>query len=129
LPTGNESLLRFKEQAMTEYLLAKDSLSIIERVTKSIVQNLPSGHANIEQVASDLFLSTRKLQRLLHFEDTSFIVLLNRIRQDLAERYIKDKNMDLTEIAFLLGFSEQSTFSRSFKRWTGISPTKYRKAA
>jgi len=114
---------------MTEYLLAKDSLSIIERVTKSIVQNLPSGHANIEQVASDLFLSTRKLQRLLHFEDTSFIVLLNRIRQDLAERYIKDKNMDLTEIAFLLGFSEQSTFSRSFKRWTGISPTKYRKAA
>jgi AraC-like DNA-binding protein len=129
LPTGNDALLRFKEQAMTDYLLAKDSLALIPRVTKCIAHHLPSGDANIEKVASDLFMSTRKLQRLLKEEDTSFIELLNTIRQDLAEQYVKDRNMDLTEIAFLLGFSEQSTFSRSFKRWTGTSPTKFRKAA
>jgi len=49
--------------------------------------------------------------------------------QAAASRYVRDQNMDLTEIAFLLGFSELSTFSRSFKRWTGKSPIQCRKAA
>ena len=72
-------------------------------------------------------MSKRKLQRLLHDEGTSFMTILNETREDIAKQYVRDKDMDLTEIAFLLGFSEQSTFSRSFKRWTGTSPSSFRK--
>lgn len=129
LPSGNKEMLEMKEQVMTQYLAAKDSDSLIARVTKSIVEHLPSGDATLDKVASELFLSTRKLQRLLQEEGTSFIALLNETRMNIARKYIKDKSMDLTEIAFLLGFSDQSTFSRSFKRWTGNSPSKFRKTS
>ncbi|MEJ2333526.1 MAG: helix-turn-helix transcriptional regulator, partial [Desulfobulbaceae bacterium] len=83
---------------------------------------------SLDNVASVLCVGTRKLQRMLQQEATSFIALLNETRMELAKKYVLDKSMDMTEIAFLLGFAEQSTFSRSFKRWTGQSPSQYRKA-
>ena len=127
LPSGNKDLAEFSDQAMTQYLSAKTSDALIARVVKIIVEHLPSGNATIDNVATELFLSTRKLQRLLREKETSFIALLNETRKDIAKQYVRDKDMDLTEISFLLGFSEQSTFSRSFKRWTGKSPSSYRK--
>jgi AraC-like DNA-binding protein len=127
LPSGNKDMLEWKEQAMTQYLLVKDSKSLVPKVKKNIVEHLPSGNATVDIIASELFFSTRKLQRLLQEEGTSFIALLNETRKDIAKQYVRDKDMDLTEIAFLLGFSEQSTFSRSFKRWTGQSPSSFRK--
>jgi len=127
LPSGNKDLAEFSDQAMTQYLSGKGSDSLVSKVVKIIVEHLPSGNATIDNVASELFFSTRKLQRLLQEEGTSFITLLNETRKDIAQQYVRDKTMDLTEISFLLGFSEQSTFSRSFKRWTGKSPSSYRK--
>lgn len=126
LPSGNKDMAEFNDQAMNKYLLAKDSDPLVSRVTKIIVEHLPSGDATIEKAASELYMSKRKLQRLLHDEGTSFIALLNETREDIAKQYVRDKDMNLTEIAFLLGFSEQSTFSRSFKRWTGKSPSSFR---
>lgn len=127
LPSGNKDMAEFNDQAMNKYLLAKNSDPLVARVTKIIVEHLPSGDATIEKAASELYMSKRKLQRLLRDEGTSFIALLNETREDIAKQYVRDKDMNLTEIAFLLGFSEQSTFSRSFKRWTGKSPSSYRK--
>ncbi|MFW2368538.1 MAG: AraC family transcriptional regulator [Desulforhopalus sp.] len=127
LPSGNKDMAEFNDQAMNKYLLTKDSDPLVSRVTKIIVEHLPSGDATIEKAASELYMSKRKLQRLLHDEGTSFIALLNETREDIAKQYVRDKDMNLTEIAFLLGFSEQSTFSRSFKRWTGKSPSSFRK--
>jgi AraC-like DNA-binding protein len=127
LPSGNKDMAEFNDQAMNKYLLAKNSDPLVSRVTKIIVEHLPSGDASIEKAASELYMSKRKLQRLLRDEGTSFIALLNETREDIAKQYVRDKDMNLTEIAFLLGFSEQSTFSRSFKRWTGKSPSSYRK--
>ncbi len=127
LPSGNKDMAEFNDQVMTKYLLSNKSDPLVLRVTKIIVEHLPSGDATVEKAASELFFSTRKLQRLLQEEGTSFIELLNETRMNIAKKYVQDKNMDLTEIAFLLGFSEQSTFSRSFKRWTGRSPSSYRK--
>lgn len=128
LPSGNKDLVEWKEQAMTKYLDTKESESLIPQVTKIIAEHLPSGDVTVEKTAAELFLSTRKLQRLLQEEGTSFLTLLNEVRKDIAEQHVKNKDMDLTEIAFLLGFSEQSTFSRSFKRWTGMSPSSFRNA-
>ena len=69
----------------------------------------------------------RTLQRQLKMEGTTFKTLLNEIRIELASKYILDSQLSLTEISFMLGFSEISSFSRAFKRWLGKSPTDYRK--
>lgn len=112
---------------MMKYIKSLNEYTLITRVRKSIVEHLPSGLANIEKVASGLNMSTRTLQRMLQQEETSFITILNESRMELALQYVNDPKMDMTEIAFLLGFSEQSSFSRSFKRWTGKSPVLYRR--
>jgi len=113
---------------MVKYIDSLNNIDLITRVKKIVAENLPSGNASLDNVASVLCMGTRKLQRLLKQEKTSFITLLNDTRMVLAKQYVLDENIDLTEIAFMLGFAEQSTFSRSFKRWTGQSPSHYRKA-
>lgn len=129
LPSGNEELAAVNEQLMTGYLDTLDDEGLITKIKRIIVEHLPSGNATVETAAAQLYISTRTLQRQLHQEGTSFFTLLNETRQKLASQYVRDKNMDLTEVAFLLGFAELSTFSRSFKRWTGTPPIQYRKAA
>lgn len=74
-------------------------------------------------------MSVRSLQRKLQQSGTSFRQLLDQTREELARQYICDRGADLTEIAFLLGFSEHSAFSRAFKRWTGQTPSDMRRAA
>jgi AraC-like DNA-binding protein len=71
-------------------------------------------------------MSVRSLQRNLKKFGTTFGSVLDETRKDLAEHYVSDLKEDLTEVAFKLGYSEQSSFSRAFKRWTGISPSAYR---
>jgi AraC-like DNA-binding protein len=129
LPGQSEELASSCDQMMTRYLKSLSEHDLVTRVKKAIVGYLPSGEATLDNVATDLYMSTRTLQRSLQQEDTSFHSLLNESRMELAMDYVKDPKMDLTEVAFLLGFSELSSFSRSFKRWTGDSPAKYRKAA
>jgi AraC-like DNA-binding protein len=74
-------------------------------------------------------MSSRKLQRQLQSAGTTFNTLLNEIRQDLAKKYLREQHNNITEIGFLLGFSESRAFSRAFKRWLGVTPSEYRKAA
>ncbi len=73
-------------------------------------------------------MSPRQLNRRLKEEQTSFKIILVECRRELAEQYISDSSLSLTEISFLLGFSEASSFSRAFRRWTGQSPTEARAA-
>ncbi len=127
LPLNIVELASFNDQLMTKYLTSRDDDDLLIRVKKCIVEHLPSGNATVDNIASDLFYSSRKFQRLLQQEGTSFLALLNDTRMQLAKEYVHKKNADMTEIAFLLGFSELSAFSRSFKRWTGKSPSQYRK--
>jgi AraC-like DNA-binding protein len=68
------------------------------------------------------------MQRMLKKQNTTFAALHDEVRVNLAKYYVKDVRSDLTEIAFLLGFSELSTFSRAFKRLIGQSPSQYRNA-
>jgi len=67
-------------------------------------------------------MSTRNLQRRLDDEGTSYKALLNDARASLARSYVREGRLSVTEIAFVLGFAETSTFSRAFRRWTGKSP-------
>ncbi|WP_270729124.1 AraC family transcriptional regulator [Shimia sp. Alg240-R146] len=92
------------------------------RVEKSIVDRLSSGQANIETVSHDLGMSSRTLARRLADVETTYQKVLSNLRKSLAERYLKDVAMSQTEIAFLLGYSDVSSFSSAFKRWTGHAP-------
>ncbi len=66
------------------------------------------------------------VHRRLQQEGTTFRVILNEVRSELADQYIQDSSLNLNEISYLLGFSEMSSFSRAFKRWTGDPPSFYR---
>lgn len=129
LPGKNKELADLGDQRMNTYINSLDKHALTSKVKKCIAEHLPTGDATVDNIASELLLSTRTLQRMLQQEGTTFLNLLNETRKDLALSYVRDKTMDLTEVAFLLGFAELSTFSRSFKRWTGSSPARFRKAA
>jgi AraC-like DNA-binding protein len=88
----------------------------------------PSGGVVDEKVAETLHMSERRLQRRLNEVGTTFRTLLEGVLKDLASTYVSDPDIELVEDALLLGFSDQSAFSRAFKRWTGFSPSKVRLA-
>lgn len=125
---ANPQLARLNDQVMIEYLgkLKKDD--IIDRVTAAIIDMLPSGGIADEKVAETLNMSVRSLQRRLKEVGSTFRTLLEAVRKDLAATYVRDPDIELVEVAFLLGFSDQSAFSRAFKRWAGKSPSEARKS-
>ena len=127
LRSGDEYLAQFHDRIMEDYISTLSKVRLIRSVQRVLANQLPDGQVTVDAVAKELGMSTRKLQRDLKIEGTTYQELLNSTRKDLAQRYVKDGHSDLTEVAFILGFADLSTFSRSFKRWTGVSPSRYRK--
>ena len=127
LPIGNPQLAKICDQYISSYLAELDKNNIVQRVKGAIIDMLPSGGVSGERVAERLNMSTRSLQRKLQDARTTFGSLLEEVRQELAEHYIHDSTVSLTEIAFVLGYSEYSSFWRAYKRWTKTSPSAIRK--
>jgi AraC-like DNA-binding protein len=125
----NPEIARIHDQIIIRYLADMNKDDIVQRAKGAIVKLLPSGKISDDKVAGELFMSVRSMQRNLQKRDTTFGQLLDQVRQELAKEYVTDKNISLTEVAFVLGFSEQSVFSKAFKRWTGRTPSDVRKAA
>jgi AraC-like DNA-binding protein len=98
----------------------------LERVSGCIVAELSRGEPTLLSIARRLHMSPRSLQRRLQQEGSSLQSLLGDLRADLAVRYLGESRESISEVAFLLGFSEVSTFHRAFKRWTGETPAAYR---
>jgi len=128
LTGANPQLARLNDQVMIEYLAKVDKDDIVNRVTAVIVDMLPSGGVVDEKVAETLGMSVRGLQRRLKETGTTFRTILDAARKDLSSTYVRDPDIELAEVAFLLGFSDQSAFSRAFKRWTGKPPSEVRKS-
>jgi len=127
LPIGNPQLAKLHDQYIIRYLSGLNKDNIVQRVKGAIMDMLPSGGVSNERVAQKLNMSTRSLQRKLHTGKTTFRRLLDEVRQELAENYVQDSTINLMEIAFILGYSEYSSFSRAYKCWKGISPGEVRK--
>ena len=87
-----------------------------------IARNVSNGHPNMERIARLVGLSGRTLQRRLGERGLVWKTLVEEVRRELALRYLKDDSTSLTEIAFLLGYSDLSAFDRAFRRWTGTTP-------
>lgn len=71
-------------------------------------------------------MSVRSLQRRLNEEELTWKQLVERTRRTLVERHLKVPGTTVTQLAFLLGFSDVSSFSRAFKKWYGVSPSQFR---
>jgi len=100
---------------------------VSERVRSILLSSLRYRFPDINSVASKLNMSSRTLQRQLSSERTSFKELLQDTRSDLAKQLLTQKSFTISEISFMLGYSDLGNFSRSFKRQTGQSPQEYRK--
>jgi AraC-like DNA-binding protein len=94
---------------------------------RSVMAELLGDGAPSALVAKGLAMSVRSLQRRLSEERTTYTAVLDSLREELARRYLADSDLAISEVAFLLGFSEQSSFHRAFKRWTGAAPGAWRK--
>jgi AraC-like DNA-binding protein len=126
LPGGNPELAQYSDQVAAECLARLDKDRIVTQVYAKLIEQLPSGEPTEEKVAQALHMSLRSLQRRLSEEATSYRGILDRTREELASEYLKQRHLSLGEIAFMLGFSDSSNFSRAFKRWTGLAPSNYR---
>jgi AraC-like DNA-binding protein len=122
LPTANPVLLRVNDQLLTEYMAHLDRSEIPLQVQAKLVQTLPAGAMTETAMARALNLSQRSLQRKLSERGTTFRQVVDETRKQLAEQYLKDSMLSVSEIAYLLGFAEVSSFSRAFRRWTGQAP-------
>ncbi|MDO6684812.1 MULTISPECIES: AraC family transcriptional regulator [unclassified Agarivorans] len=100
--------------------------SIQQRVKSALLELIPSAQVSIENVASQLAMSKRTLQRKLSAENANYQNILNDTRQELAEFYLSKTPTSTSEVSFLLGFHETTSFYRAFSGWTGQSPERYR---
>jgi AraC-like DNA-binding protein len=126
LPGFNPSLAGLHENLVLHRLAVFDGSSVSVKIREEIIRRLADGEPRREQVARALNLSDRTLARRLRDEDTSFQKLVDGTRCDLAQNYLARPNMSLAEVAYLLGFSDQSAFFRACKRWFDVSPGQFR---
>ena len=129
LPASNRELARANDAILRTYIDQLATGDIVSRVKAAVLDHLPSGSPGAEVIAKDLFMSARTFQRRLADAGTAYTDILDAVRRELAAQYITDPALSLSEISYLLGFSELSGFSRAFKRWTGHSPSAVREGA
>jgi AraC-like DNA-binding protein len=127
VPASDERLYRIlkqhAERVLSETLREDDLLAAVR---KSIVESMREGNPKLARVTKTLSMSPRTLERRLKEHGVSFKQVADDTRRRLALDYLLDRMHTLTEIAFLLGYSEVSAFNRAFKRWTGSTPLQYR---
>ena len=127
LTGSNDQLAELNEHIVIKYLAHSAKQDIVNRVKAAVIDGLASGVVNEIQIAEQLHMTPRNLHRKLQKEGTSFKVLLTEVRKELAKQYIQDRSKTLTEISYMLGFSEASSFSRAYKGWTGHAPSEARR--
>ena len=122
----NPALAQASEEVAREYLANMDKRDVVARARVTITSQLPDGEPSRKEVAARLHMSERTLARRLAERDYTFSSLVDEVRSQLAREYLRQSRFSVTDVAFLLGFSDQSNFARAFKRWTGDSPTEFR---
>jgi AraC-like DNA-binding protein len=122
----NDLLLKYCEAALAG---RRDDVSQLRtKVENAISSLLPHGRALVGDVARSLAMSERTLGRKLADEGLNFTEILQQLRRDLAFRYLNDRKLHVSKIAWLLGFRDVSAFTHAFKRWTGKTPSQMRTA-
>ncbi|WP_281318959.1 AraC family transcriptional regulator [Polyangium sp. y55x31] len=127
LPTRSERISRHLDRLLEEMVLSLPRRGdLADRVRAALAAELGGG-PTLERVATRLKMTPRSLQRRLQSEGVSFQGLLDELRHEMALRYLDQPDLGLAEVAFLLGFAEQSAFQRAFRRWQSTTPAVWRR--
>lgn len=128
IATANPELLPHLQRQFDQVRIAELASEHLHNDVSSHIRNsLSTGSISLEDCATKMGISVSTLKRRLKKEDTSFREIAETIRQQAAKDWLLDKSLGLTEISLLLGYSDASAFNNAFKKWTGLSPLKYRK--
>ncbi|MEL7449299.1 MAG: AraC family transcriptional regulator [Pseudomonadota bacterium] len=127
LAGASPDIARATDHIAEKYIESLNPAKTASKVRRLLIDLLPSGKADQELIAERLHRSPSTLQRQLQAEGLSYRAVLQSTRQSLAQQYLLDGRHTHAQIAYLLGFSDQSNFSRAFKRWTSVSPREFQK--
>ena len=127
LPSHSPEVAAATDQVVDRYLETLDGAKVASQIRKLLIDLLPAGKSDAARIARELHRSVSTLQRQLDGEGLTYREILDDTRQSLAEAHLRDGKLPHAQIAYLLGFSDQSNFSRAFKRWTGQSPTQFQR--
>jgi AraC-like DNA-binding protein len=126
MPQADRAILAARTQELWQLAGSSGAPVFINRVKGEIRRLLATNCVGVEDLSDAMGLNRWTLQRLLAEEGTSFSALLEETRRGLARFYIGQRQLPLTEIAYMLGYSENSAFTRAFGKWYGASPSKMR---
>ena len=127
--TDNSAMWDIFEPQLRQRLSELEGSATFEARTRAVLlEALPSGQVSVEAAAKRLAMSPRTLQRRLRDEGTSFKAVVRETRKSLSRNYLGQTQLSYGEIAYLLGFQEQSSFFRAFHEWTGTTPESLRQS-
>lgn len=128
--SANYQLQNFLLQQVQQMLPAKDdALTLHKKIYSYLLTNSYLYSLSLEAVAANFNTSPRNLQRKLKEEGVTFLQIVDDVRKTLALHYLQSGNYSIKDIAYTLGYNEQSAFLRAFKRWTGHTPATYKNTA
>lgn len=123
-PALNTVLVRHANELMSKLPAFGD---VVDQVRTELATCLRQGEPTIEQIAERMHTTPRTLQRRLRGAGTTYKALVDAMRKGLADRYLRESQLSVSEIAYLLGYSEPSAFHRAFRRWYKKSPADFRR--
>lgn len=128
MPESDTALLMVLRQTIRQLNRTQEHQDFIDQTRAQIRLQMVHGEPSLDDVAAKMGLSTWSLQRNLRSEGISFSALVDKLRCEMATRYMQQNQLSISEMALLLGYSEVSAFSRAFRRWFNISPRQWRKS-
>jgi AraC-like DNA-binding protein len=129
LESSSPELAVVNDQIVADYIGRLDRSDVVTHVRLQIIARLDTESCDRDTIARDLGMAPATLARRLMQRGSSFQDILNGTRRDLALVYLQQAHLPVTEVAFRLGFTDLSNFTRAFKRWTGQSPSEFRASA
>ena len=121
-----QSLARPSSTEAERFFSSSSDIELPHKIRRAVTEALSHGVPTLSVIASEVGMGPRTLQRRLSAQGHSFQSIVDLARQALASRLLRETELCLAEIALLTGFSEQSGFTRAFKRWAGQTPRSYR---
>lgn len=127
LPRQNPAIAQASDEVAARYVARMDRADVVGRAELGLIEILTMGNPSRAGLAEHLHMSERTLSRRLQESGITFRELLDGVREELAREYMLQSEYSVADVCFLLGFTDQSNFAKAFKRWTGLSPTAYRR--
>jgi AraC-like DNA-binding protein len=128
LDSGNPHV-RVAVERFVAQLIRRNPLDLVQQIEELIARQLANGDCSLAGIAQQLAMNERTLQRRLEAQKICFSDILDRVRQSQAREFLAQSSLPLSEVAILLGYSEQRSLSRACLRWFGTTPAALRKEA